>query len=268
MTVAVCVLVPDGIVLAADSRQVRVTASGHWRVDSDQADKIFPLTSHISAVICGQSCFYLNENESPTSIGLLLQAERERLTKGCTVAEGANIIHESVSRGLLKHQDIVGGTRTATVLYVAGYDPVGNTGELYRCECPGNVTLERKTNDAGAVWNGQREFIDRLILGCDPRLVTPEDRRSNSADMGEGLHRSLSKLQLHLSFQTMALQDAVSLADLLTRVTIDLGRLSDGIVGQPGSFPTCGGAIDVAVISAADGFRWLRHKELSAGIVY
>jgi len=60
----------------------------------------------------------------------------------------------------------------------------------------------------------------------------------------------------------MPLQDAADLAALLVGTTIKLLRFSDGLVGAPGQFPTCGGAINIAAITQAEGFRWLRHKSL------
>jgi hypothetical protein len=71
-------------------------------------------------------------------------------------------------------------------------------------------------------------------------------------------------LQLHIGFQTMPLHDAVGLAAFLVQATIELQRFADGIVGAPGQISTCGGAIDLAVLTPAEGFRWLQHKQLQA----
>lgn len=265
MTVIVSILIPSGIILAADSRQVRMTASGQIRIDSDYADKIFPLGSHIAAIVEGQGSYYASHYESPRTIGSILQAAAKSLPKNCAVEQVAEIAYQKVADSLQKHLDITNDPRTIVAFHVGGYDPGGAIGELYRCEYPGGVALERKTSDAGAVWSGQREIIDRLILGYDPRLIDLITHSDGPPGMEEILHKQRPKLQLHINFQTMTLQDAVDLATSLIRTTIELERLSDGIVGKPGHFPTCGGAIEVAGITESDGFFWLQHKQIKVG---
>lgn len=259
MTVTVCVLVSEGIALAADSRQVVVSADGQMRVDSDQASKIVPLGSHLAASVCGQGTFYASGHESPQSIGWLLRTAAARLPTPCTVEQAAVGLHQKVSEHLARHRAVTDGEQAGVGFYVAGYDPGGDVGALYLCAVPGEAALERRTSDAGAVWNGERAIVNRLVLGYDPRLfeflALPEDDAS--------LREGLNKLQLHLNFQTMPLQDAVDLAALLVRTTIELQRLADGIVGAPGQFPTCGGAVDVAVLTPAEGFCWLQRKPLA-----
>ena len=56
--------------------------------------------------------------------------------------------------------------------FIVGYDKNKKIGELYRREIPGNVTLKRRINDAGAVWNGESVFIISLILGYDPQFLS------------------------------------------------------------------------------------------------
>jgi hypothetical protein len=261
MTITISVLVAEGIVLAADSRQAAMSPCGQLRVSSDNADKIFRLGPHLAASVCGQGFFYANSAESPRSIGALLSAAAGRLPGNNTVAEAALAIHRDLSKEIERHSDVTHVERCEVSFYVAGYDPEGEVGELYRCELPGEVTLERKTSDAGMVWSGQREIIDRLILGCDPRLFDFLSPLEDQPRLIDALQEQRHKLQLHLNFQTMALQDAVDLAVLLVQATIVLLRLADGTVGAPGQFPVCGGALDVALITRAEGFCWLQHKE-------
>ena len=51
MTITVCILVPTGIVLAADSRQITQSSQGYWRVDSDNANKIFRVVAPLGMLI-------------------------------------------------------------------------------------------------------------------------------------------------------------------------------------------------------------------------
>lgn len=260
MTIVVSVLTPEGIVLASDSRQISITSSGQLRVNSDQADKIFPLNSRIAATIIGQSFFYCNHQETPRSIGSHFQLVSKLLPKDCTVREAANFTHQALLGSLNLHVDITGAKQSTFGLFVAGYDMESEIGELYRCEVPGDVVLERRSADAGAVWSGQREIIDRLIYGYDPRLLSLIDRYTNTKDLQEALLKQLAKMQLNINFQTLNLLDAVDLAILLVSTTIEFERLSDGIVGATGQFPSCGGNIDVALITPFEGFRRLLYK--------
>lgn len=260
MTIIVCALTPNGIVLAADSRQVVASASGQWHIDSDYAQKIFRLNPHLGVAILGQGTFYTDRELSPQSFCAIIRAAARDLPQGCTVKTAAAILQAHAGEALRTHQSISNTEHARLAFYVGGYSsPEAEWGELYRCDIPGNVQLERTTEDVGLVWSGQREIIDRLILGYDPRLyqLLPD----NSA-LEEAFGQYRPKLQMHINFQTMPLQDAVDLTVLLVRSTIEFQKLSDGIVGVPGQFPTCGGAIDVAVIKPVDGFRWLRHKRL------
>lgn len=259
MTITVAILVSDGIVLAADSRQVSLSALGQLRVDSDSAEKIIPLGSHMAAMIGGQSHFYQNFQESPRHISTLLRAGVARLPKDSTVLQTAKDLQQVVIEGLTNHKAIAGVGKTGgSVFHLAGYDT--SVGRVYRCEVPGEVTLERETTDAGAIWGGQREIIDRLVLGWDSRLSDFLTQSNDSREVQAALLPQWPKLQLHLSFQTMTLQDAAALAELLATVTVRLQQVSDGIVGKPGFFPTCGGPVDVAMITPGEGFYWLRHK--------
>jgi 20S proteasome alpha/beta subunit len=261
MTITIGIVISEGIVLAADSRQVTESAPGRWRVDSDSAHKIIQLGPQLAAMLCGQGSFYADRASSPQSLGLLLRSAAARLPAGCSVEEAASRIHKELLQRLQAHQTATGSEQSGLGFHIVGYEAGGTAGEIWRCELPGGVQLERSSRDAGAVWSGQREIVDRLLLGYDPRLP---DLLTTGTDLRAAFLEQRAKLQLHIGFQTMTLQDAVSLAALLVRATIDLQRFSDGIVGRPGQFPTCGGAVDVAVITPHEGFCWLQKKELSA----
>jgi 20S proteasome alpha/beta subunit len=265
MTITVSILVPSGIVLAADSRQVTETASGRLRVDSDKAEKIIQLGPRMAAMVNGQGSFYANREESPLSIGNILSSSASHLPKNIAVRDATVYLHRNLTTFLKKHISSTDSKQFGSSFFLAGYNPGKNIGELYRCDIPGKIILERRTNDAGAVWNGERAIINRLIMGYDPRLI------ESLANVVNIEHRDkcgqvLQGLQLHINFQTMPLQDAVDFAVLLVRTTIELMYFADGMVSSPAQFPTCGGDIEVAAITEAEGFCWLRHKIL--GVQY
>ena len=60
-------------------------------------------------------------------------------------------------------------------------------------------------------------------------------------------------------FQAFSLQDAIDYADFLINTTSQYQRFSR-------STPTVGGAIDVALVTPFDGFKWIRQKPLALKI--
>jgi 20S proteasome alpha/beta subunit len=205
MTITVSVLVSGGIVLAADSRQVAKSANGQMRVDSDNADKIFQLDTRLAVSVHGQGFFYPSGNESPRNIGMIVHSAAKHLQEGYTVAKAADLIHRKVSEEVERHCDVTGIRQAGVAFHLAGYNLDSNIGELYRCDVPGEVSLERKTNDAGAVWSGQRDIISRLILGYDPRLLEILAFWDDERELELEFRQRLRKLQLHIGFQTMPL---------------------------------------------------------------
>lgn len=267
MTISVCVLVTGGLVLAVDRRQVGMSFAGYPRVDSDHAEKLFPLGTHMAAVVCGQGNFYLAPDASPETIGSVIRSVAKEIPPNCEPRTAASLIHSGISRALDEHKRVASVQSASVALHVAGYGSDRLSAELYRCEVPGDVVLERDSTDAGAVWSGQRRIIDRLILGYDPQLLHILGSQSRGQELCEALLDQRPKLQMCINFQTMTMGDAVRLAASLIGITIDLLQLSDGIVGAPGEFPCCGGEIDIAAITPDEGFMWLsdRHKRFPVG---
>lgn len=261
MTIAISILVPAGIVLAADSRQVTELVSGQIRVDSDNVDKVIRLGPALAVIVQGQGSFYSSRSASPQSIGEVLQAGFTQLPRNGTIKDTAIFLHQKVTTAFKKHLDVTNLERGSVSFYVSGYSSGRGVGELYRCDAPGKVTLERTTRDAGAVWIGETHFINRLIRGYDSRLFENLPQTKRLTELKETLLQVCRGFELYINFQTMPLQDAIDLAIFLVHLTIESQRFSDGIVGAPGQFPTCGGVIDVARITPVEGFRWLQHKE-------
>ena len=108
--------------------------------------------------------------------------------------------------------------------------------------------------DFGCNWYGQTDALVRLIKGYD------------KAGMNELVNRGVDKdiiqkwvddsvTELPLVFDGMPLQDAVDFAEFAVNVVI--GRYRFGI-----GPPTCGGAVDIAVIRP-NNFDWAQRKRWS-----
>jgi hypothetical protein len=66
MSLTVCITTPEGIVLAADSRQTYRNVVGAMRIGSDSATKIFPVNERIGVTVAGPA-FLKDPNDSKAS---------------------------------------------------------------------------------------------------------------------------------------------------------------------------------------------------------
>ena len=112
------------------------------------------------------------------------------------------------------------------------------------------------TGSFGAVWGGQREFVDRLLQGYDPGVLhlAKAELTLNSIAI-QRLQDRLAQLAIPIPYQFLPLQDCVDLSTFLIRTTITLQQWQIGVRGV-------GGAIDVATITQTDGFQPVQQKKI------
>lgn len=143
---------------------------------------------------------------------------------------------------------------------VGGYDEGAAYGRVFTFDIPqpAAVVEQHPGPDAfGITWGGQRELVDRLIQGFDPRVlqIVSNTLHATPAQMTQ-LGQNLLALQMAIPLQAMALQDCVDLAIFFIRTTISGQKLTVGIRG-------CGGPIDVATITRREGLRWVQRKTIT-----
>lgn len=261
MTISVFTLVPEGIAFASDTRQTRVDSCGNFKIDSDLAPKIIELSPFTAAVINGRSFFYPNESESPRHLFSILRSVKGKIKSNTSIKEIADIIFQEVTANLSKEPSVNHLDQGSISIYLVGYCNHSETGEMYCIDSKEGISIVRKTSDAGLVWKGQTVFVDRLIKGFDPallKILELTDREKKDAVVEE-----LFKLQLHLNFQTMPVEEALNLATGLVQATILFSNLANGIVGSPSGYATCGGRVESATITPEFGFAWSSARGLS-----
>jgi hypothetical protein len=112
----------------------------------------------------------------------------------------------------------------------------------------------------GLKWGGQRDLVDRLIKGYDPRLVQYLAQAwSLTEEQKNAVPAIAQPLELVFPYNFMALQDYVDIAKALLRMTIEIERLT-------ACERVCGGPIDVATITRRDGLRYVQRKRVEAEI--
>ncbi len=147
------------------------------------------------------------------------------------------------------------------VFLVGGYDkdaPYGRVFEFYIPSRPKPAERFGGAGEFGVVWGGQREYVDRLIQGYDPRaldLLSSEFNLDPKAKEALG-NKLSSQLTTPIPFQFLPLQDCVDLSIFLVKTTIRLQTWTIGIRGV-------GGAVDVATITKTDGFQPVQVKKIS-----
>jgi hypothetical protein len=143
---------------------------------------------------------------------------------------------------------------------VGGFDEDAAYGRVFTFDIPGKpapVEYNPGPDQFGITWGGQRDVVDRLIQGFDPRLVAILTA-SLGLDQAQTakLTQALQPLQMAIPLQAMALQDCVDLAIFFIRTTISAQRLTVGVRG-------CGGPIDVATITRREGLRFVQRKTVT-----
>ncbi|MCS6843605.1 MAG: hypothetical protein NZ528_04655 [Caldilineales bacterium] len=261
MTIVITVTVPEGMVIAADSRQTYTNSRGDLRVNSDNAHKLFTVGPHVMAAAWGWA--FLDGRSIYSHVkDFIVGIQGQTLSVEETARRLGAHLHQqylaSVQQGLSKP---VAEGNYAVALMVGGYDPGSRAGRLFEVYVPEGEYYERQSTDRkpGMSWRGYPAVISRLIRGYDPRLLELEG-------ITPALRAALDKgpLEFNIDYWAMTLQDAVDLATLLVQTTVHMLRFTDGITMAPGASVTCGGPIDVAVAEPGEPVRWVQRKTLQA----
>lgn len=240
MSIMCAVFVPDGIVMAADSRQTvgvtavrqpqqmptaveprvlnRMNQPGQPPVQlitqSDNAQKIMLL----SKVKVGISACGIGILKGKTVSDFIRSFEIDRVTEGDTVTDVAN-----------KLRDYAMEFFPQVHFFVCGYEEEEPFVYSVNKEIKRNNIENGKLRYA-SVWSGEQAAITKLLNGNPPMLVN------------------------HV---LMPLKDAIDFAEFLVDLTIKSMRFEMKVA-------TCGGDIDLLVLTKDESF-WYRHKIFKPG---
>jgi len=269
MSLGIIIKSPEGIVLAAESR-VTLTTPMQTPIGTqiitnnfDNVSKVFKLNkpnNYIGVVTYGQAAIgnfrtaqsFIPEFES----NLKGKYDDTRLT----VLQVAKELSEFflTQWNTLMPANFIGPNM---IFNVAGFDENEPYGKVFNFEIPSLPDpIEQSPNSNGQhqfgiTWGGQREIVDRMILGYDLRI--PQILQEAGLDQIKisEIQIQLSKLNLQIPIQFMPLQDCINLAHLFIRTTIDTQELTIGVRG-------CGGVIDIATITKNEAFEFIQKKHL------
>jgi hypothetical protein len=263
MTIVVGLATPDGLVLATDSRTTAFPdASGHRnRVASDSADKLFVVCGRFAVATFGDAFIGERTIAGLMSEFIALVGEVPQDVAEFAAALG-HFFHERYERWRLDaHMPEPDPALSPPLGFlVGGYDESG-IGRFHEVGIPGPRTEEQSdvnTAQIGMLPRGQRDVIDRLLLGVDRDVLEAQ---------GVGLHpdvdEALGKLTYNLFFP-ITLQDGIDFASFLIRTTVDMQRFSDGTFAFSVGVPGCGGPTRIAVVRRTD-VEWVTPPRLRPG---
>ncbi len=263
LSLGIVIKAPEGIVLAAESRVTLTTknnAGEKIHVNFDNATKVLSFNNYenIGAVTYGQAAIGFRTVQSfiPEFESYLESKANGKLS----VVDFA----KELSAFFLKQwttsmpADYNGPNM---VIIVAGFDDNEAYGKVFIMEIPkkpnpieNNPTIDGKVQ-FGITWGGQREIVDRLLLGYDLRLFQILKDSNIAPEKINEIQSKLKTIGLQTPVQFMPIQDCINLALLFIRTTIETQELTVGLRG-------CGGPIDVAIITKENHLKFVQQKEI------
>lgn len=263
MSLGIAIKSPSGIVLAAESRVTLQTDHpllGHpLYVSYDNAVKLFGLGeaphNFVGVVTYGAAAIGLR-----TAHSYLPEIQATLPPHRLTIQEYAETIGRFFAERWGEAIAATGGgpyQGSPMTFWICGFNDGASYGEIYELNLPYSAApaVRQRQEDFGIHWGGQREFVDRLMLGYDPRIdgvlqaagVTPEQRTA--------MNHELRNLEMQIPIVALPLQDCVDLAIFFVRTTVAGQRFTAGVRG-------CGGPIDVATITRSDGIQFVQQKTI------
>lgn len=252
MSLVVVIAGPEGIVLASDQRTVLAARSGADRSEAtfDSTSKLYTLRSiSLPCVIaaCGKTSI------ANTSIWNLLPEFESTIKANLSIRDIALSLQSFLS-------DAIPESSSDAKLFVSisGYDLDSPFGRTYFFEVPavrpmGTATCSR--DKTTMTFLGDSSVAERLLNGYDKKfLEVLRQRRSSS---GEGTlvfeQNILDSLQYHVPLSVLSLEAKAEFARFLVETTVTMHKFS--VFGR-----TCGGNVDVAILTKFEGVRNLRLR--------
>lgn len=266
MSLGIVIKVPEGLVLAAESRITlgaqMDTPIGKQQlpVYFDNSTKLLSFSSPnttVGVVTYGNAV--IGKDNPRTAASFIPEFEASLPKERLSVLDFA----ERISDFYLKQWnssmppiDQMGNIPDMTFV-VAGFNIDEVYGQVYVIDIPRHPKpIERsKNNEFGITFGGQQEIVSRIIMGYDVRMPAILKKELNlSPEQETKFDGIINKFALPIPLQVLALQDGIDLAYFFIRATIDAQKLSIGLRGV-------GGAIDVAIIKRNKDLQFIQRKQ-------
>ncbi len=232
MTIIIALKVAAGVVLAADSR-LTVYENGQVVFLSDNNFKLFGVKGRpVGILTCGSS--FLEER----AVGSWLEDFTNRVAPEL---QDIDAILDALTEKLPPPQQ-------GSVSYLlAGFEPTATRGadaQIWKINRFSTGATNRFDLSSSAIfWDGEFEALTRLLLGFAPTYAS----LVAATPIKDG--------EVRVPYYAFSLQEGVDYVEFLATSQVQFQRF----VSEP---QTCGGPIDIAVITPEAGFQWVRRKDL------
>jgi len=266
MSLGIVIKAPEGLVLAAESRVTlssNATINGvtqQIHVNFDNATKLLTfngVNNRIGAVTYGAATIGIRTAHSfVPEFETTLNPEEKLTVEDFSKKLSAFFLKQWEDVTKIKVADFKGSDMT---FVVTGYNEGEPYGRVYSFEIPRRPNPAEQSpghTNFGITWGGQREIVDRLLMGYDTRIFDLLKKANIIKDTDvPNIQKTLRSLQLALPIQFMPLQDCINLATLFIQTTINAQKLTISLRG-------CGGAIDLAIITRNEPLKFIQKKNL------
>jgi hypothetical protein len=262
---------PEGIVLAADSRVTLTVKKKQSKEESliipatfDNATKLLKIKSQnfVGAVTYGIAAIGMKE---PRTANSYIPEFEEELTKNNSKRLSVKDFSVKLSNFFMEQwknsdmpKDLPPGNDMRFL--IGGYDEKATYGSVFEVIIPSRPNPKpffENLGMFGIVYDGQKNFVKRLLNGYDDEFIANILKFLNlSEEKKQEFMENLKKSPINkIPYAFLPLQDCVDISIFLIRTTILMQKWHVDIRGV-------GGAIDVAIITKTDGFRQIQEKDI------
>jgi hypothetical protein len=260
MTIAIALKVGDGVVLGADSASALVTMNGYAENVYFTGEKMLNLVPGLPIGVLTYGLGGL-DNRSTTRLARDLGKELGsdlspvRLNPATYSMEQVTERVRDYFRPRYLQRFIATSDPEPMGFILAGYSAGASSAEVWSVgmsgsEIKGPTVVFSQDDTEGLYWEGDGRALSRLVRGAAPEL------RSRFPDLGitrEDLAHRLDAMT-PLWHAAMPVQDAIDVVRYLADVVVGYVRFTPGAL-------TVAPPVDLAAITAHDGFRWIARKQ-------
>jgi len=259
--------VTDGIVLASDSATTFTERDGSIIKVYNNANKIFNI---VKGIPVGAMTFG-SGNIGTASIATISKDLREQFGKkesdyyfdhdNYSMEEVALLAGKYFTERM-KEEYPQGADNYYMGYWVCGYGTGDESAQALSMAVGGKETSQPQPlymeGHYGPRWDGDREALDRLILGCAGRTIPALVQSGLPVQRGTEIHSLIVRENYReLFLPAMPIQDAIDLARFLARFLAETAAKFSHFSLQAA---TVGGQIEIATITKHEGFKWISRK--------
>ena len=142
--------------------------------------------------------------------------------------------------------------------FICGYSPSKLLAEEYEFELPISAEIKqvRPPDLFGTSWRGIGAPFSRLFNGFDPRIAQAMKEVGITEDVIKKVLGE-NRWRMPIVYEHMPIQDAVDFAVFILETTIGT------VTYESSPAPSCGGALQVAVVLPDKGWQWIKEPQIT-----